>query len=143
MTDRCYVAICFPADALRIKAIEDLTKDLFYSDRDINDGLAWFSDPEARGGRLDELEASLVAHDIPFDRYSDGYADVDPEARQFRPARYGKPAVDVTYACALSRYEPIVFVADVKKALREKTAEEYLAELEKEYPEVEPLVWTS
>jgi hypothetical protein len=41
-------------------------------------------DSEARWGRFEDLEAFLVSYDIPFDRYSDGKYEYDPEWISFR-----------------------------------------------------------
>lgn len=137
MADYYFATICFPVRALQIEAIREWTEDLTWEDE--GDGVICYSDYRALYGQFEELEALLVAHGIPFDRRSDGYAEYDPMVRYFRPARGSQPPLDITYVCGRGAYRPIIHVDSVKKALKEKTAEEYLAELEREYPNVEPL----
>lgn len=137
MSDDFYAEIYFPLQALKNPKIQELVKDLNrYQEKH---GIIGFWDDLAAWGRFDELEDALIKLGMPFDRYSSGYIENDPCRRHFRPAREGRPAVDLEYISANSMYGPLLTVSEVRQALQEKGAEQYLEELSQRFPEIEPL----
>lgn len=54
-----------------------------------NDGIQTYYLNETRDGMFEEIEEDLVALDIPFDRYSSGHYEIQPERRYFRPGDDG------------------------------------------------------
>lgn len=55
-----------------------------------------YEDSYANNGELC-IEDILVRDKIPFDRRSEGYYEIRPEMRCYRPAENNKEAVDVTF----------------------------------------------
>jgi len=49
------------------------------------DGRLYFEDDQASGGQFDALEVFLQQHDIPYERYSDNYAEYDAERVYYAP----------------------------------------------------------
>ena len=98
-------------------------------------------DHEVPGGEFDLLEAFLVHYGIPFDRWSDGIYEYDPELVRFRPGQ------DVRVSFTLKNKEPVVEqrqLAPALKALKDgKLGEaiEVLADvLGPDIPDLEPLL---
>jgi len=73
-------------------------------------------DGEARNGEFREIEAELVKLGIPFDRFTDGYGSFQPRERRFRPARDGRPVVDVEVVLTMDG-EPFVVLGRLRELL--------------------------
>jgi hypothetical protein len=63
--------------------VPDCEEDLYHS-LDHGNHLHLYN-ARALGGSLPFVEACLIAHQIPFDRYSDAHGVTDPELIQYRP----------------------------------------------------------
>lgn len=95
MADYMYGKITFPKYAMddeNIRAIVD-KEDLDLEEE--TDNLVTYSDEQACNGQFDKLESELEEIGIPFDRYSDGYCEISPEQRYYRPALGNTGEVDV------------------------------------------------
>jgi hypothetical protein len=83
MADRFYGEIKIP-----VSYIDDELQELidqYSADTFEEDGIFSLSDPDARSGEFEELEEYLVQNNIPFDRFSDSYAEYEAEKKQYRP----------------------------------------------------------
>lgn len=72
---------------------------------------------EALHGEFAELEAELVRRGVAFDRFTDGYGSFQPCERRFRPARDGRPAVDVEVVLTMDG-DPFVVLGKLRELLR-------------------------
>ena len=57
-------------------------------------GIRHFSHHETRDGKFEDLESNLVQLGIPFDRYSSGHYEFQPERRYFRPGECDREIVE-------------------------------------------------
>ncbi|MEK5183421.1 hypothetical protein [Paenibacillus sp. FSL P4-0288] len=55
-----------------------------------------FTEDGAENGQFDEMEEFFVQHQIPFNRFSDSFCEIQPEYRKYRPSKHGIELVDVT-----------------------------------------------
>ena len=55
-----------------------------------------YEDEQARNGEL-HIEDILIRDKIPFDRHSEGYYDIRPETRYYRPAEEGKEVINIVF----------------------------------------------
>lgn len=134
--------------ALR-KAFFDLlatAKGREWNDQDLRleyekNGVAVFSDEQAVNGQFEELEDELKKSGIPFNRYSSGYCEYNPEKRYFRPATPDSQEIDVTFFLH-EDYDEFVPAAAIRQYL-DLPAEEFKAKvlelLQKWDPDVQPL----
>lgn len=103
------------------------------------------SDVSAEDGEFEDLEEWLVNHGVPFDRHSDGYCDgymqIPPCVRSYRPAEGDRSAVDVEYNLTESG-EAYLARDDVLRCLEgpaDDVAMAIRALIERECPVVRPL----
>ncbi len=93
MSDRYAATIQFPHWAMSIPEIQKAVLNTFgaesdwkrYYDFENNDGILYFLDDQARYGEFEYLEPCLQEHNIPYDRWSDSYAEFDSEYVCWRP----------------------------------------------------------
>lgn len=86
MADRFYAEMYIPQRCMTAE-LESLiadTADPWDGQRE-EDGLVAFCDDQAYYGEFPDIESYCVEHRIPFDRYSTGAYEYDPEWRAFRP----------------------------------------------------------
>lgn len=98
----------------------------------------WFSHDDAENGEFAELEEFFINFQIPFDRYSDSFCEIQPEYRKYRPAKHGKPMVDITIIedHANNSY---VLCSDLKDVLHLEPAEALL-EIQRLVEESDPTI---
>lgn len=95
-------------------------------------------DGEAWNGEFAELEAELVRRGVAFDRYTDGYGSFQPRERRFRPARDGRPGVDVEVVLTADG-EPFVPLGELRELLRLQDPDALRARLAELIERAEPV----
>ena len=151
MSDRYRGTIEFPASALEIEEVRTaVIKEGVYFDHDgpqaqfdnevqINSGIFFLTEPEARYGCFEALEEALKDSGIPFDRDSEVFYDMTPERVIYRPEKDSSPEQDLTFQ--LMDGEPVVNVAAIRELLDNDgaPASAIQAYLDEHFPTYPPL----
>jgi hypothetical protein len=85
-----------------------------YLEVEVEDGIFFMDNSEARYGEFKELEDLLIQKSIPFDRTSRMDWDRPPERRVFRP---GQPAFDHYFPLDHEAFEPVVSVVKMRELI--------------------------
>ncbi|MNW54911.1 hypothetical protein D3C74_325360 [compost metagenome] len=92
----------------------------------------------APNGQLEELEEYLVEQGIPFDRHSEGYGEIAPELRVFRPGLIDRVMIRSNEGEAYLSTNALRSVLSIKNSASEiiKRISDLVEEVEPIYPEL-------
>lgn len=105
------------------------------------DDIVLFSDDEATNGQFDSLEFELVEAGVAFDGHSDGYCDISPESRYFRPGTDSADEIDITVLedRELGEFIPVYEIKPFLDLPADEFKGKMLSLVEKYNPSVQPL----
>ncbi|WP_346835865.1 hypothetical protein [Paenibacillus polymyxa] len=92
----------------------------------------------APNGQREELEEYLVEQGIPFDRHSEGYGEIAPELRVFRPGLIDRVMIRSNEGDAYVSTNALRSVLSIKNSVSEivKRISDLVEEVDPSYPEL-------
>lgn len=104
MADYYYGKISIPACCLteekrklineEMESLQDYTLDEMTQEHEDGDLILVFSKDQLRDGQHESLESALIQYQVPFDRYSSGHYEFQPETRYYRPGLDDRTVVE-------------------------------------------------